>query len=295
MTRMASRVALALAAGWVVAGCGSSDSGGGTTAPTAGVSQFISAVGLKDGSATATLHSGAPPSAGSGPTISADTAGAAIPGGTKIVSISSSGQFTRIIVAVDGQDGYYELTIPTATTTSSIIVTLAQTLSASFDLQVGTGDAAAVGSYDSVPLSFTNVGTGEVQVSLSWDTETDVDLHVLDPSGEEIYWLNRTAASGGELDLDSNPGCYIDNVNNENITWASGRAPRGTYKVLVDYFRACSIAATTHYAVTVNVTGRAPQTLNGTFTQGMEDQGDACLHSADDATDCGTLITTFTY
>jgi hypothetical protein len=292
MMRIASRVALALAAGCLAAGCGSSDGGGGGT--TAGVSQFISAVRLEDGSATATLHAGTAPSAGSGPSISADTSGVTIPGGTKIVSISSSGQFTRVIVAVDGQDGYYELTIPAATT-SSIVVTLAQTLSADFDMQLGAGDAAAVGSYDSVPLTVTQVGTGDVQVSLSWDTETDVDLHVLDPSGEEIYYGNDKAASGGELDLDSNAGCSLDHKKNENITWASGTAPHGTYKVLVDYWSACSVSDTTHYAVTVNVTGKAPQSFSGTFSQAQADNGGACFPTSGDTLACGTLITTFTY
>jgi hypothetical protein len=116
------------------------------------------------------------------------------------------------------------------------------------------------------------VGTGDVQVTLSWDVDSDVDLHVVDPSGEEIYYANRNAASGGALDLDSNAGCRIDGVRNENITWPVGRAPVGRYTVRVDYWDACGVAKT-NYTVRVNA-GGTPQIVTGSFT-GPGDQGGA--------------------
>jgi uncharacterized protein YfaP (DUF2135 family) len=103
-----------------------------------------------------------------------------------------------------------------------------------------------------------------VQVSLAWDAPTDVDLHVTDPANEEIYFANTTSASGGELDLDSNAACSIDNINNENITWPVNGAPNGTYTVELVYWSACT-QAQTNYTVTVFVRGQSPQTYSGTL------------------------------
>jgi hypothetical protein len=41
----------------------------------------------------------------------------------------------------------------------------------------------------------------------------------VDAVGEEIYYGDQQAASGGFLDLDSNAACSGDNIRNENITW----------------------------------------------------------------------------
>ena len=43
-------------------------------------------------------------------------------------------------------------------------------------------------------LEVVQVGTGDVQISLSWDVDSDVDLHVVDPNGDEIYWNQKTVS-----------------------------------------------------------------------------------------------------
>lgn len=111
--------------------------------------------------------------------------------------------------------------------------------------------------------------TGDVQVSVSWDTPSDVDLHVVEPSGEEIFYANPVSASGGQLDVDSNPACAIDGRQIENIRWGS-RAPGGTYTVRVDYWDACNVSAT-NYTVTVK-NGASTQSYRGVLT-GPGDHG----------------------
>jgi hypothetical protein len=113
--------------------------------------------------------------------------------------------------------------------------------------------------------------TGDVQVSVSWDAPSDVDLHVIDPSGEEVYYGNSVSASGGQLDVDSNAACSIDGRQIENIRWAS-RAPGGTYTVRVDYWSSCAVAQT-NFLVTVK-NGASTQTFAGNFT-GDGDRGAA--------------------
>jgi hypothetical protein len=111
--------------------------------------------------------------------------------------------------------------------------------------------------------------TGDVQVSVAWDAASDVDLHVVDPRGEEIFYANPVSASGGQLDVDSNPACLLDGRQIENIRWGSS-APGGSYTVRVDYWDACGVSAT-HYIVTVK-NGSSTHTFSGVLT-GPGDQG----------------------
>jgi len=70
----------------------------------------------------------------------------------------------------------------------------------------------------------------DMQVVLSWDTSgTDVDLHVIDPAGEECYYGHRLTKAGGKLDVDD-----TDGFGPEVFTLAS--APHGKYQVRVKYF-----------------------------------------------------------
>jgi hypothetical protein len=86
------------------------------------------------------------------------------------------------------------------------------------------------------------VGSGDVQVSLTWDTQSDIDLWLTEPNGNKIYYANKTSSTGGELDFDNTVAYGPENIfyNNE--------APSGTYKVEVDYF---SGSPETHYNIVV--------------------------------------------
>lgn len=62
----------------------------------------------------------------------------------------------------------------------------------------------------------TCVGVGVLQVTLTFDVDADLDLHVITPSGEEIYFANPIAA-GGVLDVDQcvidcGPGTHVENI-----------------------------------------------------------------------------------
>jgi hypothetical protein len=109
------------------------------------------------------------------------------------------------------------------------------------------------------------VGAGDVSVQLVWDSVEDVDLHVIDPNGEEIYWDHRTSASGGTLDVDANHGCTGDTHPVENVVWPAGTAPHGEYVVLVVHYRQCTSSETPiAYRVRVmhdGVTSEYPGTL----------------------------------
>ena len=80
--------------------------------------------------------------------------------------------------------------------------------------------------------------SGTVQFSLSWNSKTDLDLHVIPPSGERIYFEHRDSFCEGKLDVDRNAKeIRLTDEPVENTRWL-GKTPRsGRYTVLVHLFR----------------------------------------------------------
>ncbi|OGO42189.1 MAG: hypothetical protein A2Z04_06465 [Chloroflexi bacterium RBG_16_57_9] len=77
---------------------------------------------------------------------------------------------------------------------------------------------------------------------LNWEGHVDLDLHVTEPGGEEIYYNNKTSATGGTLDID-NKCSNFRYRRPENICWpapAQGGAPKGRYKVEVVRYEDCA-------------------------------------------------------
>jgi hypothetical protein len=99
--------------------------------------------------------------------------------------------------------------------------------------------------------------SGDVQVSLMWNNRNDLDLHVIDPAGEEISFKSKRARSGGWLDVDMNaePRRGLSSQPVENVFWPAGGAPLGTYKVLVNHYRNHGSPDPTQFIVGVLVGG----------------------------------------
>jgi hypothetical protein len=94
---------------------------------------------------------------------------------------------------------------------------------------------------------------GRLVVSLTWQNGADLDLHVVLPSGIELYKRNRTEfqhpaggapvppgtpLDGGVLDRDSNASCVFDGKETEDAVWTEA-PPKGHYVVRVDTFSLC--------------------------------------------------------
>jgi hypothetical protein len=260
--------------------------GGGSGTRTAGTRNVVTGVHGADGSA-ATYHDGALPAPVGTVDVTLPDSATAINGGSTMISVSSSTTIVKVYVSIDGETGYWELTVPAGSTVAQVLLTLAQQLPASITIVFEVVDASGnVSAPQTLMTTIVQVKTGDVQVSVSWDVENDLDLHVVDPNGFEIYYSNDTSPEGGMLDLDSNAACVIDGVKNENILWPVGKAPHGMYTVRVDNYDNCTNTAA-NYVVTVQKKGQAAQTFMGSFAAtDLGDGGDA---------GSGTTITMFSY
>src|SRR5579862_7455356 len=82
---------------------------------------------------------------------------------------------------------------------------------------------------------------GDVEVALDWNNRNDLDLHVIDPYGVEIFYAHKRSREGGTLDVDANsapgPDGRYTTTPVEHIVWPYGRAPVGHYIVFVNYYR----------------------------------------------------------
>jgi hypothetical protein len=112
--------------------------------------------------------------------------------------------------------------------------------------------------------------SGDVQLTLSWDSVNDLDLHCIDPSGDRIFYRQKQSSSGGELDVDMNASAPLSRQPIENIFWPTGAAPLGRYQVLVHHYRNHGGADPTPYRVEVTIHGTT-RTFEGTLRHNEED------------------------
>lgn len=185
-----------------------------------------------------------------------------IPGGEARLSLSVSGDMTgaQVLVGIEGFDGVLSYSweqlqsnpapaslrpgiplAPSGDATLSFFLppgVVPENVRGEWPLRVAVRDRDGnVSAAISRTLNYADAKDGELRVTLSWDTPTDVDLYVVNPDGQEIYYGNRSDSLGGQLDLDSNAGCSIDGTNQENIHWPKGK--NGEYVVRVNYWSAC--------------------------------------------------------
>lgn len=108
------------------------------------------------------------------------------------------------------------------------------------------------------------LGTGDVQVTLRWQGEADLDLRVVDPTGGEVSYETPQSASGGVFDVDANGACEGVKSPIENIYWPTGIAPHGAYEVIVVYYQPCSPSTSpVAYEVTITLDGEVAHVVSG--------------------------------
>jgi hypothetical protein len=201
-----------------------------------------------------------------------------LPGGSSFVSLNSAVRISEIYVGVEGVNEYYSLnagatpsstglSLQAATNLSQFVILFSQNLSSSFTIQISALlSSGALTSLYTAPLQFVNAGTGALQISLSFDNDKDVDLYVVEPNRRVIYYGNRGGSftyneETGEsyrtwgLDIDSNAGCAIDGINNENIYYPTEFIQSGKYEVWVNMYENCNATIPTNWVITATKQG----------------------------------------
>ncbi|MBQ1429780.1 MAG: DUF2135 domain-containing protein [Kiritimatiellae bacterium] len=87
----------------------------------------------------------------------------------------------------------------------------------------------------------------KLRIVMSWDADqTDIDLHVLEPNGEECYYGHRRTAEGGFVSEDVTTGYGPEEYLKKELE-------AGVYKVLSNYFASHQTALTGATTVTATV------------------------------------------
>jgi hypothetical protein len=103
-------------------------------------------------------------------------------------------------------------------------------------------------------LTRENAQTGKVQVSLKWDNRNDLDIHLIEPSGNRISYRNKVSRAGGTLDVDMNAGEQESNKPIENIFYGVN-APAGHYRIVVDFYNKKTSIQNNRFSVLLGVNG----------------------------------------
>lgn len=113
---------------------------------------------------------------------------------------------------------------------------------------------------------------GDPQFSLAWNNRNDLDLHVIDPLGNHIWYKQRNSPTGGELDVDANadPLRGTDRPV-ENIYWQPGNAPEGSYTVYVHHYANHGDRDPTPYTLRITMNDRVRE-FQGSLQYGEESQ-----------------------
>lgn len=100
--------------------------------------------------------------------------------------------------------------------------------------------------------------SGDLKITLQWDFQGDIDLHVKQPNGKVIYYKKpKDSSTRGFLDVDNQNG---GNGAAENIYWEN--PPKGEYSVSLVYFnpsKSTSIAESGTCSVVVFQQGNEPR------------------------------------
>jgi len=99
-------------------------------------------------------------------------------------------------------------------------------------------------------LPIMKVGTGALQISLSWDMDDDLDLHVIGPVLDDahpdsllhLYHSGRVAwDSAAVLDVDANADCSRNIGRNSENVFFKEPLKDGDYKVIVHLWQRCTV------------------------------------------------------
>jgi hypothetical protein len=140
-------------------------------------------------------------------------------------------------------------------------------------------------------------------VALTWDVDADLDLVLVTPAGKTVDArhpstvvpddpgaFDRDAPGVGVLEPDSNPGCHVDSLRRETVTWNTSPEP-GEYRVFANVFEGCGKQAV-HFTLQAYVRTRGDEPDTYSFAElGEATYGVLLGASANGGRQNGTFVT----
>lgn len=208
---------------------------------------------------------------------------------------------TAVAIGLDGDRGYWILVAGTPSIDAPTEPTFAAQLAIARDARPGArtlslhavDERGRIGPAATLPITIAALAppSGPLVVHLDWDADADLDLHVIDSDGVEIWTGHPSgyrpppppalpdpdvAKRAPQLDVDSNAQCRIDGRNQENVVWSTAPAA-GHYLVRVDAASLCG-QVEANWRVAVTRDGRSIASASGTAvdadTRGTHGTGD---------------------
>lgn len=206
----------------------------------------------------------------------------ALTGGMNYITATTKEQYTEFYVGIAGVDGYYFKFTPNPESvtfdpaTGEYLYTVPMLFGVDFKINITIKISVKLANGEvtepiTKEIQHVESLSGDLHVNLVFNNEKDVDLHLITPNGTRIYYGQR----GGQyqtpdgtiveygLDHDSNAGCSIDGLNNENIVIPDAMIEPGVYKVIVDMYSNCNPSIATNWSVVTRYNDQIITPLTG--------------------------------
>jgi len=230
----------------------------------------------------AILRYGSIPGNSSGGSIGSVTVNnQALSGGMNFIVLRSTVLYKIIYIGVRGIPEYYAYTPKNVTQEGGYyvyIIPIYYTEEYNTDMYLTlsgeTQDGEQTETHEE-KIAYVSSLSGDININLTFTTAKDVDLHLYMPDGKHIYFkekggtvtINGRSISYG-LDHDSNAGCRIDNLNNENIYIPEELVVPGQYRVVVNLYENCNNnIGPTYWTVIARYRGNTMGVKTGTYAK----------------------------
>lgn len=207
---------------------------------------------------------------------------------------------TAVSLFLDGDSAHYVLPAGPADVTAKSIPTFSAALSFSPQLPLGLAQLwvqsvdekqnYGIASVQSLWSEETALPQGALVIALRWERAADLDLHVEQPDGQELWSRRKSglmqpgprpsgSGASGYLDQDGNALCMIDGQQRERVVYPQRPAP-GRYRIRVDTFSLCE-QVTAYWQVAALIDGVVVAAASGqsvpSDTRGSHGQGAGTL------------------
>jgi hypothetical protein len=167
----------------------------------------------------------------------------AISGGSSIATFSSSEKLQSVNVAIGGFPGYYRYNLSESFSAAEIyhyqvVLLISQHIKAEdFFVRISgvTVDGNVSAVVTSTVVSVIEVGTGVLQISLSWDQSDDLDLHLFEPDGNEVYYKYPFSVFNSDSTTYFKFYCYLVNKYTDHKTSGLDHRNDDDWKLLGEY------------------------------------------------------------